>query len=69
MTMPLHIDEPAPDCVASVSIPEELQGSLAALKRAALNAKKLAEQTGTDLIVVRSGLLVRMSPSQQPAPD
>lgn len=40
----------------------DLKGSLAAIRRAALKARQLAEQTGTDLIVVRSGKVVRVPP-------
>ena len=40
----------------------DLKGSLLAIRRAALRARQLAEQTGTDLIVVRSGQVVRVSP-------
>ena len=40
----------------------DLKGSLTAIRRAALRARQVAEQTGTDLIVVRSGQVVRVSP-------
>ena len=43
----------------------DLKGSLAAIRRAALKARQLAEQTGTDLIVVRSGQVVRVPPKQK----
>lgn len=46
----------------------DLKGSLAAIRRAALRARQVAEQTGTDLIVVRSGQLVRVPPKQKLAP-
>ena len=39
-----------------------IAGSLQALKRAALKAAELARQTGTCLIVVRDGEVVRMRP-------
>ena len=44
----------------------DLGGALAAIKRAALSARKIADQTGTDLIVVRSGQLVRITPGIKP---
>ena len=42
-----------------------LKGSMAALKRAAALAWQLAEQTGTDLVVVRAGEVVRVPPKQK----
>jgi hypothetical protein len=39
----------------------DLRASLAALRRASQLARKTAIQTGTDLIVVRDGHLVRIS--------
>ncbi len=46
----------------------DLKGSLLAIRRAALRARQLAEQTGTDLIVVRSGQVVRVSPQAKTTP-
>ena len=43
----------------------DLKGSLTAIRRAALRARQVAEQTGTDLIVVRSGQVVRVPPKQK----
>ena len=43
----------------------DLRGSLLAIRRAALKARQVAEQTGTDLIVVRSGQVVRVPPQQK----
>ena len=40
----------------------DLKGSLTAIRRAALRARQVAEQTGTDLIVVRAGQVVRVPP-------
>ena len=40
----------------------DLKGSLPAIRRAALRARQVAEQTGTDLIVIHSGKVVRVSP-------
>ena len=50
-----------------LGVDADLKGSLAAIRRAALRARKVAEQTGTDLIVVRSGQLVRVPPQQKPS--
>jgi hypothetical protein len=38
---------------------EDVRNALAALERAALQARRIAGQTGTDLIVVKDGKLVR----------
>ena len=46
----------------------DLRGSLAAIQRAALRARQIAEQTGTDLIVVRAGQVVRVPPKQKTTP-
>ncbi|WP_299795820.1 hypothetical protein [Ramlibacter sp.] len=43
----------------------DLKGSLAALRRAANRARQVAQQTGTDLIVMRDGQLIRISPAEQ----
>lgn len=40
----------------------DLNGSLKAIRRAALRARQVALQTGTDLIVMRSGKVVRVRP-------
>ena len=69
MTTPEHINEPMP---AYIDIPPganaELRGSLHAIRRAALRARQLAQQTGTDLIVVRSGQVVRVPPQPKTSP-
>ena len=49
-------------------IPDSVKGSLHALQRAAVRARQVALQTGTDLIVMRSGQLVRMSPQKNTLP-
>lgn len=49
-------------------LPRAVIGSLHALRRAAIRARQVAQQTGTDLIVVRSGKVVRVSPQQQTTP-
>ena len=46
-------------------LPNFVNGSLNALRRAAVRARQLAEQTGTDLIVVRSGHIVRVRPQDK----
>ena len=46
----------------------DLKGSLMAIRRAALRARQVAEQTGTDLIVVRSGQVVRVPPQPKTTP-
>jgi hypothetical protein len=40
----------------------DIRGSLAALRRASELARKIAIQTGTDLVVVRDGRLVYVDP-------
>ncbi len=48
--------------LASDEADESLRGALAALSRAALNARLLARDTGTELVVLRSGRVVRFRP-------
>ena len=48
-----------------LGVDADLKGSLTAIRRAALRARQVAEQTGTDLIVVRSGQVVRVPPKQK----
>ena len=43
-------------------------GSWAAMRRAAQRARQVAQQTGTDLIVVRAGQVVRVAMSQKAKP-
>jgi hypothetical protein len=63
MTTPKHVNEPLP---AYGEMPPgadaDLMGSLHAIRRAAFRARQVAQQTGTDLIVVRSGQVVRVPP-------
>ena len=50
----------------------DLRASMAALQRAALQARKTAIQTGTNLIIVKDGQLLRISAeelSQQTEPN
>ena len=41
-----------------------LRGSLAALQRAAAEARRIALHTGTDLIVFRNGEITRIPPQE-----
>lgn len=65
MTTPKHCDRIA------VELPPGkagyLAGSLEAMRRAARQARKVAEQTGTDVIVLRDGRLVRVHPAKKGA--
>lgn len=45
----------------------DLRGSWHALQRAALRARELAAQTGTDLIVSRGGVIERIRPQPKPS--
>jgi hypothetical protein len=63
MTTPKHVNEPTPTySPLPASADADLRGSWAAIQRAAERARKVAEQTGTDLIVVRAGEVVRVKP-------
>jgi hypothetical protein len=42
----------------------ELRASLTAMRRAAALARKTAIQTGTDLVIVKDGKLIRISADQ-----
>lgn len=69
MTTPEHAKEPLPaygDIPAGANA--DLRGSLHAIRRAALRARQVAQQTGTDLIVVRSGKVMRVSPELKGTP-
>ena len=46
-------------------LPSAVIGALHALRRAAIRARQVAQQTGTDLIVVRSGQVVRVPPQSK----
>lgn len=52
---------------------EEIQklkeGATAALLRAARNARELARQTGTKIVVMRNGELVVETPAEEPEAD
>ena len=45
-----------------------LRGSLTALRRAAAEARRIALQTGTDLIVFRNGQITRIPPQELAEP-
>ena len=55
--------------IASASASIGVEGSWAAIQRAALRARQVAQQTGTDLIVIRAGQVVRLAPKPQPKPQ
>jgi predicted ABC-type ATPase len=66
MVSPKDAKEPlAPYGELPANFPAELKGSLAALRRAAQRARQVALQTGTDLIVVRDGRIVRVNPAEE----
>lgn len=63
MTTPKHVNEPAPSYgETQPGTDADVTGSLKAIRRAALRARQVAQQTGTDLIVVRKGQVVRIKP-------
>ena len=68
MTNPKQVNEQVPT-YADVPYDAEanLKGSLQAMRRAALRARQVAQQTGTDLIVVRAGQVVRVRPRKKAA--
>jgi hypothetical protein len=69
MTTPKHVNEPQPAYGAMPpGADADLKGSMLAIRRAALRARQVAQQTGTDLIVVRAGQVVRVSPQPQTMP-
>ena len=70
MTPPAHADAPLPNygIKPPIDADADLKGSFIAIQRAALRARQIAEQTGTDLIVMRDGQVVRMSPRQTSTP-
>ncbi|SFD80277.1 hypothetical protein [Paracidovorax konjaci] len=66
MTIPHPANEQAS---ASSLVPAsdnvDFKGAQAAIRRAAQRARQLAQQTGTDLIVVRAGKVVRVRPDPE----
>ena len=69
MTTPKNVNEPMPAYGETLPrLDADIEGSLKALRRAAIRARQIAQQTGTDLIVVRSGKVVRVPPQHKPTP-
>ena len=69
MTTPKHVNEPKPaDVEMPTTLDADIEGALNALRRAAIRARQIAEQTGTDLIVVRAGQVVRVPSKQKTTP-
>lgn len=63
MTFPKPANEPlAPYEPLPASANADIRGSWTAIRRAAQRARRVAQQTGTDLIVVRAGQVVRVAP-------
>lgn len=63
MTTPHQVNEPAPVYGQSATgVNADFKGAQAAIRRAAQRARQVAQQTGTDLIVVRAGQVVRIRP-------
>lgn len=67
MTKPTYANEPLPSYATKplTGAGADLRGSLIAIQRAAIRARQVAQQTGTDLIVVRAGQVVRVSPQPE----
>lgn len=69
MTTPKHVNQPQ---LAHGEMPlgadADLKGSMDAIRRAALRARQIAQQTDTDLIVMRSGQVVRVPPKPKATP-
>lgn len=67
---PKHVSEPTPTYARPTTRSEaDIQGSLAAIRRAAQRARQVAQQTGTQLVVMQGGQVVRQPPANaQPAP-
>jgi predicted ABC-type ATPase len=61
-------DIPERDAEAEAEADAIVNGALAALRRAAQAARKLAQQTGTDLIVMRNGVITRVNPNEENEP-
>ena len=66
MTKTKQVNEPvAAYRRLTASTNADIQGSLAAIRRAAQRARLVAQQTGTDLIVMRAGQVVRVAPQSK----
>ena len=73
MTTPKQVNEPAAGYgqlkgPLPASANAGILGSWAAMRRAAQRARQVAQQTGTDLIVVRAGQVVRVAPQPKAKP-
>ena len=66
MTKPSYANKPLPSYSTKplTGANTDLIGSLVAMQRAAHKARQIAQQTGTDLILVRAGQVVRVSPAK-----
>jgi archaeosine-15-forming tRNA-guanine transglycosylase len=61
MTKPPHVNEPVSVYgFGTAAAKANMAGAQAAMSRAAQRARQIAAQTGTDLIVVRAGRIVRV---------
>lgn len=66
MTSPKKMNEPLPVYgPPPVGMEADLKGSFTAMRRAVQRARQVAQQTGTDLIVLRAGKVVRVRPSKK----
>jgi hypothetical protein len=65
---PGAVKEPEPGYPGDLSsqVDPHVKGALDAMRRAALRAREIARQTGTDLILVRDGRVVHVKPSELP---
>lgn len=62
MTTPNQVNEPVPAYGQSpTGVNADFKGAQVAIRRAAQRARQVAQQTGTDLIVIRAGQVVRLS--------
>ena len=69
MTIPKQAKEPMPGYgQLPPGADASFKGSFAAIQRAAVRARRVAQQSGTDLIVARAGRVVRVSPQQKDKP-
>ncbi|MEY2890573.1 MAG: hypothetical protein RJA98_481 [Pseudomonadota bacterium] len=69
MTLPEQVNEPTANYgPLPAGANADIKGSLAAMRRAAQRARQLAQQTGTDLIVMRAGQVVRVTPLPKAQP-
>lgn len=62
MTTPHQVNELAPTYgQKTTDVNADFKGAQVAIRRAAQRARQVAQQTGTDLIVIRAGQVVRLS--------